>query len=286
MRFASRLVTATALVLVPIGYAHAQNAGKNLALDFRTTVVVQGAPDTGVITGHAVGTSEKMRLDVKMKGAGAQVSPLAADSMVTMIVTDSGKTITYLNSRKSQYLRVRPAEMIAQAQQIGGMKMDFSETVAKVDSLGAGPIILGHPTSHYRVATGMTMTISAMGQAQTVKIASTTDTYFATDIKGDLNPFQSLSSGDMASMFGSTNKDFADKFKAVQQKLPKGTPLRSLGSATMVTEGRTKVTNSVAEVTALQWVASDPKAFEVPATYTPMQLPGMGDSSRGAIPPQ
>ena len=132
----------------------------------------------------------------------------------------------------------------------------------------------------------MTMTISAMGQEQTVKIASTTDTYYATDIKGKLNPFASLSGGDMANMFGSTNKDFADKMKAVQQKLPKGTPLRSLGSATMVTEGRTKVTNSVAEVTALQWVASDPKAFEVPATYTPMQLPGMGDSSRGAIPPQ
>ena len=109
--------------------------------------MVQGAPDTGVITGHAVGTSEKMRLDVKMKGAPAPRSARwPPDSMVTMIVTDSGKTITYLNSRKSQYLRVRPAEMIAQAQQMGGMKMDFSGTVAKVDSLGAGPIILGHPT--------------------------------------------------------------------------------------------------------------------------------------------
>lgn len=286
MRFTSCLLSASTLVLVPSGYAHAQNAGKNMALDFRTTIVVQGTADTGVITGRAVGSSEKMRLDVKMKGTGAQISPLASDSTVSMIVSDSGKTITYLNSSKSQYLRVRPAEMIAQAQQMGGMKMDFSGTVAKVDSLGAGPTILGHPTSHYRVATGMTMTISAMGQAQTVQIASTTDTYFATDIKGDLNPFQSLSSGDMASMFGSTNKDFADKIKAVQQKLPKGTPLRALGTASMVTEGRTKVTNSVAEVTAIQWVAPDPKVFEVPSTYTPVQLPGMGGPSGGAIPPQ
>jgi hypothetical protein len=227
-----------------------------------------------------------MRLDVTMKGAGAHISPLASDSTVTMIVTDSGKTITYVDSKKSQYLRVRPAEMIAQAQMMGGMKMDFSGTNAKVDSLGAGPAILGHPTLHYRVATGMTMTISAMGQEQTVKIASTTDTYYATDIRGKLNPFASLSGGDMANMFGTTNKEFADKMKAVQQKLPKGVPLRALSSATIVSQGQTRVTNSAAEVTGLQWVDADPKAFEIPATYTAAQLPGMGGPSGGAIPPK
>lgn len=286
MRLTTRVVSASALVLAPITYAHAQDAGKNLALDFRTTVVVQGAPDSGVITGHAVGTADKMRLDVKMKGTGARISPLASDSMVTMIVSDSGKTITYIDSKKSQYLRVRPAEMIAQAQQMGGMKMDFSGSDAKIDSLGAGPAILGHPTRHYRVVTAMTMTISAMGQEQTVKISSTTDTYYATDIWGKLNPFASLSGGDMANMFGSTNKDFADKMKAVQQKLPKGVPLRAVSSAMIVSQGQMRVTNSTAEVTGLQWVDPDPKTFEIPATYTAAQLPGMGGPSSGAIPPK
>jgi len=190
-------------------------------MDFRMTNAVQGMPDTGVIVGHAVGTADKMRLDVSMKGANARVTPLT-DSAVSMIVTDSGKTITYLDSKKSQFLRVRPAEMVAQAQQMGGMKMDFSETAAKVDSLGAGPAILGHPTSHYRVTTGMTMTISAMGQQQTVKIASSNDAYYATDIKGYLNPFTTLTGGDMAAIFGTSNKDFGDKMKAVQQKAPQG----------------------------------------------------------------
>jgi hypothetical protein len=285
MRFPSRLASATALVFAPLSYAHAQNAGKNLAMDFRMTNSVQGAPDSGVIVGHAVGAADKLRLDITTKGASAQVSPLA-DSVVSMIVTDSGKTITYLNSRKSQFLRVRPAEMVAQAQQMGGMKMDFSETQAKVDSLGAGPAVLGHPTLHYRVSTGMTMTISAMGQQQTVKIASTNDAYYATDIKGVLNPFASLSGGDMANIFGTSNKDFADKMKAVQQKLPKGAPLRASSSATIIAQGQTRVTNSAAEVTGIQWVNADPKAFEVPSTYTAVQLPGMGGSSSGAIPPQ
>ena len=286
MRFALRLLTASAFVLAPISYAHAQNAGKTLALDFRTTVVVQGTPDTGVITGRAVGGGDKMRVNVKVQGSGPAVGMLASEGEVSMIVSDSGKTLTYLDSKNSQYITVRPAEMIAQAQQMGGMKMDFSATEAKVDNLGAGPTILGHPTSHYRVATGMTMKISAFGQEQTVKIGSTTDTYYATDIKAELNPFASLNGGDMANMFGTTNKEFAEKMKAAQAKLPKGTPLRAVSSSTVTAQGQTRVTNSQAEVTAIQWVAADPKAFEVPSTYTAAPLPGLGGSGGGSIPPK
>jgi hypothetical protein len=279
------VAAAAVVVFAPLTNADAQTAGKTLAIDFRMNNSVQGTPDTGVIVGHAIGTADKMRLDLTMKGASAKVTPIS-DSTVSMIVTDSGKTITYLDVKKSQFLRVRPAEMVAQAQQMGGMKMDFSETSAKVDSLGAGPAILGHPTSHYRVTTGMTMTISAMGQQQTVKIASSNDAYYATDIKGFLNPFSTLTGGDMSAIFGTTNKDFGDKMKAVQQKLPKGTPLRALSSATIVAQGQTRVTNSAAEVTGIQWVDTNPKTFEVPANYTATQLPGMGGSSSGAIPPQ
>ncbi|GAC1411504.1 MAG: hypothetical protein NVSMB53_07220 [Gemmatimonadaceae bacterium] len=290
MRFASRLFSAT-LVVAPLSYINAQagptpGTGKNLAMDFRTTVVVQGAPDTGVIQGHAVGSADKLRMDLTMKGPGAQVTPLGgAGGEVSMILSDSGKTVTYIDSKNNKYLRVRPTEMLVQAQQTG-VKMDFSGTEARVDNLGAGPVILGHPTSHYRVGTGMTITISAMGQVQTVKIASSSDYYYANDIKGVVNPFASLSGGDMAAMLGSSNKDFADKMKAMQEKLPKGTPLRASNSSTMVAQGQTRVTNTQAEVTSVQWVDANPKAFEVPSTYTPMTPPGMGGSNSGAIPPQ
>ena len=202
-----------------------------------------------------------------------------------MIVTDSGKTITYLDTKKSQYMRVRPTEIVSQAQQMSGMKMDFSDTQAKVDSLGAGPVILGHPTSHYRVSTGMTMTVSAMGQQQTVKIASTTDSYFANDINGVLNPFATLSGSDMANMFGAGNADFAQKLKAAQAKLPKGTPLRASSSATITAQGETRVTTSSAEVTSVKWVSADPKAFQIPASYTEAQMPGMTGTPATTSPP-
>jgi hypothetical protein len=290
MRLASHLLSA-ALVVAPLSYTNAQAGptaatGKNLAIDFRTTVVVQGMPDTGVIQGHAVGSADKLRMDLTMKGPGAQVTPLGGvGGEVSMILSDSGKTVTYIDSKNNKYLRVRPAEMLVQAQQTG-VKMDFSGTEAKVDNLGAGPAILGHRTSHYRVGTGMTMTISAMGQVQTVKIASSSDYYYANDIKGVVNPFASLSGGDMAAVLGSSNKEFADKMKAMQEKLPKGTPLRASSTSTMIAQGQTRVTTTQAEVTSVQWVDANPKAFEVPSTYTPLTMPVMGGSKSGAIPPK
>jgi hypothetical protein len=237
-----------------------------------------------------VGSGDKMRLDLTMKGASAQVSPLGGPGgEVSMILSDSGRTMTYLDSKTSHYLRVRPADMLAQAQR-SGVKMDFSGTEAKVDSLGAGPTILGHSTSHYRIGTGMTMTINAMGQEQVVKISSTSDYYYANDIKGVVNPFASLSGGDMAAMFGSSSKEFADKMKAMQEKLPKGTPLRASSSATMIAQGQTRTTNTQAEVTSVQWVDANPKLFEIPSTYTPVTLPGMSGAQSGApggaIPPK
>lgn len=297
MRFALRFASAVTFVLAPLSYINAQAspsaggspaaapAGKNLAMDFRTTVTVSGMPDTSVIQGHAVGSTDKMRMDLTMKGPGAQVSPLGGPGgQITMILSDSGKTVTYLDATASHYMKVRPADMLANAQQ-AGVKMAFSGTEAKVDNLGAGPSILGHATSHYRFGTGMTMTINAMGQEQVVKISSTSDYYYANDIKGAVNPFASMTGGDMAAMFGSANKEFADKLKAMQEKLPKGTPLRALSSSTMVAQGQTRVTTTQAEVTSVQWVDANPTLFEIPSTYTPISLPGMPGAQGGATPP-
>src|SRR5438045_1455149 len=108
MRFTSRLAIVAAIFTShpSQAQAQAQTAGKNLAMDFRTTISVQREPDSAVMTGHAVGTADKMRVEVR--GLHSKAAGLPIDSVVTMILTDSGKTITYVDTKKSQYLRVRP----------------------------------------------------------------------------------------------------------------------------------------------------------------------------------
>src|SRR5436853_7140684 len=79
MSFSSRLVAGALFALAPLSYTNAQNTGKILAMDFRTTVSVQGTPDSAVMSGYAVGTADKMRLDVR--SSTSQLSPLGGDSV-------------------------------------------------------------------------------------------------------------------------------------------------------------------------------------------------------------
>jgi hypothetical protein len=272
-RLALSFANAAALAVASVSDAEAQSAAKNLALDFRSSTIIEGSPDTGIITGHIVGSGSKARIDISASG-GTAPTPLPTDGSVSMIVSDSGRTITYLDAKNSQYMNFRPGDMLAQAQEVGGVKMEVSGTEARVDNLGAGPTILGHPTMHYRMITGMTMTITAMGQQQqSVKIASTTSHYFPTDIKSAFNPFASMTGTDMANMFGGSSKEFAQKLKAAEAKLPKAPPLRTSTTATITTQGVTRVTKSNTEVTSVQWVNADPKVFEIPAGYTAVELP-------------
>ena len=277
-----RHIGAALLALAPLSLAHAQGPGTAMAVDFRTSTMLAGSTDSSSMSGHIVASGDKVRIELAKADPGSP-TPVPMGGPGKMIVSDSGRTVTYLDEAKHEYIRFRPADMMAQASQMGGMKMEFSGTQATVDNLGAGPVILGHPTTHYRVGTGMTMTINAMGQEQSVKIASTTEYYFPTDVKTSINPFASMTWTDMFSMFGSRNREFTDKMKAAQDKLPKAPPLRMLATVTINTSGVNRVTKSNTEVTSLQWVTADPKSFEVPAGYKPVEIPGMMGS--GSPPP-
>ena len=275
MRFSPRFAAIAVLAFTPVAIARAQVAGKDLALDFRTSTSMEGMPEAGVLTGHIVGSGSRIRIDMSTVG-GPSPTPLPTDGPVSMIVSDSGRTITYLDAKNSQYMSVRPGDMIAEAREMGLVKMEFSDTDAKVDNLGAGPKILGHPTAHYRVGTRLTIRISGMGQQESVKIASTSDYYFPTDIRSAVNPFASITGTDMIGMFGASNKEFADKMKAAEKKLPKAPPLRTLTTATITTGGTSRVTKTSTEVTSVRWVNADPRVFEIPAGYTAVEMPKMG----------
>jgi len=267
--------SAAVLAFAPLSLAAAQNAGKELALDFRTSTTMDGGRETAVLTGHIVGSGSKVRIDMSTSG-GNSPSPLATDGPVSMIVSDSGRTITYLDAKNSQYMSFQPGAMLADAQAMGGVKMVFSDTDAKVESLGAGSKILGHPTARYRVGTKLTMSITGMGRTQTVKIVSTTEYHYPTDIKSAMNPFASIAGTDMVGVFGTSNKEFAAKLKAAESRLPKAPPLRTSTTATITTDGMTRVTRSNTEVTSVQWVNADPKVFEIPAGYTAVKVPTLG----------
>jgi len=276
---ALRLAGAAVLALCSVSLTGAQTAGKDLAMNFRSSTVFKGGPDSGVVTGYAVASPTKVRIDMSTTG-GRAPTPFATDGPVSMIVSDSGRTITYLDSKKSEYLTFRPSEMFEELQQMGEIKMDVSGAEATVTSLGAGPAILGHPTARYRMDTGMTMTITGMGQQYLIKVSSTTEYHYPTDLKTAFNPLMSLTGAEMLDVFGGSGKDFAAKHKAAEAKLPKAPPFRIVSSTTVGAQGTTTVTSSNTEVTSVQWVSADPRIFEVPTGYKEIELPKLGGAPK------
>lgn len=277
MRHLRRLPAVLLALSAPLAPAGAQKAGNDLAMDFRMSNITAGTPDSAAITGHVIAKGGMARVDMKGRGGrGLPMAPIPGAHEIGMIVTDSGKTLTYLDAANKTYMRMRPAEMLEGIQKMGGMTMQFSGIQAKVENLGTGPSILGHRTAHYLVTTGMTIAMSAMGQQQTVQIASKTNYYYATDMPSAENPFAALSGTDMGKMFGGTSKEFADKMLAAQRQLPKAIPLRTLTDATVISGGEARTTKTLTEVTSIKWVTADPKSFVVPADYKGLAMPGMG----------
>jgi hypothetical protein len=200
---------------------------------------------------------------------------------------DSGKMI-YLRPKTKQYIVINPAESMDRVQKMMaamGASMTFDVTTEpKVESLGPGPVILGHRTVHYRVTSGLKMTMSGMGQNQAMETNSTMDQYVAPDLKNVAGPFIGAAWSGASGMFGSGNKSYFDKLRAATSRLPAGAKLRTETTISVSGIGQGAATRSVGEVTGMKRVTPTSDMFAVPADYTKLELP-MGAMGGGGPPP-
>ncbi|MEP6905463.1 MAG: hypothetical protein ABI875_05230, partial [Gemmatimonadales bacterium] len=154
------------------------------------------------------------------------------------------------------------------------MKFEITGGDPKVEKLGAGPVILGHRTTHYRVTGVMKVNVAVMGQNQGIETSTVTDEYLALDLHSLTDPFRNLGSNSMGGLFGPSFKAYTDKMKAARAKLP-GFPLRSENHVTTLGVGQGSDIKSVQEVTAIHMITASPSLFEVPAGYTQITTPEM-----------
>jgi hypothetical protein len=255
MKNVTRIVSLSLLGLCALT-VQARAQGDDTAYDFKMTdsgtVGMQAI--NGVSTGHALVSKGKIRMDVS-GSARTLAMPGNPGSDVTIILLDSGKTIIYVNPKTKQYMQINPMEMMDRMQKMmegmgATMKFDFTGE-PKVESLGAGPEILGHKTQHYRMTTAMKMTMNAMGESQTIETNSVTDEYLAPDIKNSTDLFSGMSNG-MSGMMGGSNKEYLEKAKQLKAKLPNAMELRAETQSTVSMAQGQQTMKNVREVTAIR----------------------------------
>jgi hypothetical protein len=264
--------------------AHAQT--RDMAFDFKMTDsgTVLGA---GASTGHAVVSKGRVRMDTKGTARSLAMPGAALGDDITMIMLDSGKTFIYINPKTKTYMQFNPMEMMDRMQKMmegmgASMKFEFTGD-PKVESVGAGPVILGHKTQHYRITTGMKMTMSMMGDSQTMEMSSVSDQYLAPDLKNMTDPFRNMATNSMGAM-GGANKAYLERLQAVQAKLPSGMELRAETQVSVKGGGQAQNMTTIREITGIQSTTVSDDQFVVPATFTKVDLP-LGPGG-GRIPPE
>ena len=289
MRILARIAVIS-LLGIPLLTGEASAQGRDMAFDFRMTDSGTAASQSvhGVSTGHAIVSKGRVRLDSRGNARALAMPGSAAGDDVTLIMLDSGKTLIYINPKTKRYMQVNPIEAMDRMQKMmegmgATMKVDFTGD-PKVENLGSGPELLGHKTQHYRITTGMRMTMTAMGETQTIEMSGVTDEYLALDLRNTSDPFRNMSSNAMSGMMGGSNKAYLERLKAVQAKLPNAMELRAETHVTVESAGQTQTMMSVREITGIQKTTASGDRFAVPAGYTKIDFP-LGPGG-GRTPPE
>ena len=230
----------------------------------------------GMSTGRAVVSKGRVRMDLKGTARGLGMPGMSPGDDVSLILLDAGKTVIYINPKTKQYMQINPIETMERMQKMmdgmgAMMKFEFTGN-PKVDNVGAGPVILGHKTRHYRITTGMKMTVSMMGESQTTEMSAVSDQYLALDLKSMTDPFSNMSTNSMGSL-GASNKEYVARLRAAQAKLPKALELRTETQVRLSAAGQSQNVKSVREITGIENTTVSDDLFVPPKGFTRIDLP-------------
>jgi hypothetical protein len=242
----------------------------------------------GVSTGRAVVSKGRVRMDVKGTARGLAMPGMAPGDDVSLILLDGGKTVIYINPKTKQYMQINPIETMERMQKMmegmgALMKFEFTGN-PKVENVGPGPVILGHKTRHYRITTGMKMTVSMMGESQATEMSAVSDQYLALDLKNMTDPFSNMASSSSMGSMGASNKEYVARLRAAQAKLPKALELRTETQVRLNAAGQSQNLRSVREITAIESTRASDDLFMAPKAFTKVELP-LGPAG-GRIPPE
>ncbi len=198
-----------------------------------------------------------------------------------LITTDGSRTLYLVNPKDRTYMRWDLDAMLQSFGSVmdamgGVVQMEF--TAPEVSTLQAEPgdAVLGRATTHYHYSTGYTMVMSIMGMKRQYRVDTVYDVW-ATDTL-------------TAAGFGAwlrkeppeTGNEQLDALIRSAVADIEGLPLRTKSTTTTTDgKGRSQVTHTTMEVTALEETDVDPAKFEIPAGYQQVEMPDLADMSAG-----
>lgn len=203
------------------------------------------------------------------------------------IVQESGKKMILVDPTNKQYMQWDMASMLAGLSKVmnamGGLvKMEMSDVKIDAQSLGAGEMIEGYKTVHYRMVENYTVSTKVFGRSSTSRSETTTDYYFAPSLKGLANPFMA-SGKQMAQSFDMFNNPaYKTQMATAMAKIQFGVPVRSV-TRTVSTDdkGKQQVSVVTSEMVNFKNIDVPHSTFAIPEGFKEIQMPSLNASVAG-----
>ena len=245
---------------------------QGLSYDMSTTAT---SPDrTGAIATHNMMAAHgqfsngNSRIDVTQS-----MSPGGMMGQGTyMITSGSKKTVTSVDPAKQQYTVIDVGELGKTANDmqsaLGGMaKIEVVGIKIDVQDLGAGEELDGYPTYKYRITQAYTMNMIVMGRTMSTPTQSVTDVWVAPQLDGLMDPSARppvAATGPMA--------ELTKQLTVAYAKVRKGLMLKRVSTMDSGEGARKHTTTVTTTITNVKKSAISPSVFEVPASYTKVDL--------------
>jgi len=274
--------TRFALFVLCSAYAGGANAQSYPGVAFDQTVHQGRDLNTSNDTVSTVLHFTTSRGNIRVEIEGQKPNPvnfLSGKGHSIMLVTDSGTRLTFINDERKQYVTINPvaaaAAMKKMLEAMGGkIIVDTTASDLSLDSLGAGPMVDGHPTLHYRLTSSLRVTVAMAGTPSDFEQHSVEDILVAGDLTDLTDATQSLTRLlDMGQAMGLAPA-FMERARAMQGRIH-GLPLRVTKVLTVKTNGRTRTGIQDIVVSNVRRVAVPASAFTVPAGYSQLTMPRM-----------
>lgn len=194
-----------------------------------------------------------------------------------LVTTDGGDNVYLINPAEETYAPFNLEEMMAtmgetmnMMEQAGGMvKMEFTDATSEKLLEEPGESILGHSTTHHRIKSGYTTSISVMGMKQKSRYETVTDIWSTDDL--DARGFAVWLKPDRQMKTGNEGLD-----EMLEQKFGQldGFPLKMVMEMTTFNKkGKPQgSTTSTTEVTLLREESVANDKFEWPDHYTETEI--------------
>jgi hypothetical protein len=193
------------------------------------------------------------------------------------VVRGGEKKMYSVDTVKHEYYELDPAVMKAQLREmmkgLAGMGMKFSSFTIKVEDMGDGEIITGHPTRHWRIQNTIEMSAAMGGDTFQLRMDVTGDNFYAKDITNPKDPTVASDSAIMVQFGDFIPEQDAAKIRAEMSRLPQTPQLKSVSkmNSRMGPTDMTVTTTNL--VTKIETVNVPRSFFDLPKHYKKVEMP-------------